>query len=82
MHESGNDFSELMGKKKGKRWSGERGFGIFCFVEDMDCNVMSQILTRLEGSEKGERENDKERILKSMVVQSGENVPFFIRFLF
>ena len=44
-------------------------------------NVMSQTLTIMsclggKGSEKEERESDKERILISMVVQSGENVPF------
>ena len=30
-----------------------------------------------KGSENGERENDKEKILKNMVVQSRENVPFY-----
>ena len=35
-----------------------------------------------KGVEKGERESDKERILKSMLVQSGKNVPFLSIFYF
>ena len=39
-------------------------------------------MSRWEQSEKREKQSDKESILNSMVVQSGENVPFFLRFLF
>ena len=39
-------------------------------LKDVDYNGVS----RRERSEKGGRESDKERILKSMVVQSQENV--------
>ena len=45
--------------------------------KDINYNVKSW----WEGSKKGGKESDKEKILKSLVAQSGENICFFIHFL-
>ena len=54
---------------------GESGFGISCF--DIDYQMKSQnfvynVMSRQQEEWKGQRESDKERILKSMVAQNGE----------
>ena len=72
MYVNGYNLSEK--KRTRGKGDGKRGFGIFYFVENIDKNLMA----RWKESEKAERERDQERILKSMVVQSGENVPFYL----
>ena len=65
-----------MDKEIGKRWKR--------FQHILFCQKTLTIMWCLVGGEqkRGEGESDKERILKSMVAQSGENIPFFICFLF